>query len=72
MLQSPGHDSTGYLPAVQRVEAVIPMNLRQDYVGVALNATTGNYLALAMVSDPSVVANPGFVSGNVDVIFSDN
>jgi hypothetical protein len=70
-LHSPARDSVGYLPAIREVNFKVSMQFNQDYVSLAVNATTGDYLAIAMVSDSTAVPHPGFVSGMIDVIFDD-
>jgi len=70
-LTSPGRDSTGYMPAVHKIEATIPLNFLQLYSGTGATAVSTEELAIGMVSDSVGVPNPGFESGSIALFYAD-
>jgi len=70
-LPSPGRDSTGYMPAVRKIEIAIPLNFMQLYTGSGATAVAQEELAIGMVSDSVGVPNPGFESGSLAVCYAD-
>lgn len=71
-LQSPGRDSTGYMPAMRRVSISLPINRDLSYVTDGLNGESRTYFAWFMVSDSLLAANPGFTSGATLTEYTDN
>jgi len=70
-LNTPGRDSTGYLPACVMVDEHVPLNDRIYYSGTAANTQIGLSYALWMVSDSGAVPNPGFTNGTLSIGFID-
>lgn len=71
-LESPGRDSTGYVRAVKRVEFNISLpSVVTHFTTAAAGSQNGETCYLVMVSDSSVVANPGFVDGSWVLRFAD-
>lgn len=66
-LKSAGADSTGYLPAVQRVCIRVPVNQYFDIYATTALPTIG----VCMVSDSGTVPNPGFTDGQMKISFTD-
>jgi hypothetical protein len=71
MLQSPGRDSTGYMPAVSQVSVVIPLNLDVSYTGAAGNTLSSQCVYFSAVSDSVVAPHPGIASGAIYCVYSD-
>jgi len=70
-LNSPGRDSTGYMPAQRFVKFSRRLLRRVPYTGS--NGQTGNRkLILSIISDSLVASNPGFVMGRAIFKFMDN
>lgn len=70
-LQSPGRDSTGYMPPVRKIDVRIPCS-----IPVLFNSTLGtgacvSTLCVVMVSDSSLAPNPGFVQGSWRLYYHD-
>lgn len=72
-LQTPGRDSTGYLPATRMVK--FNVKLRKPFVikfPQSGSTTPVVDLICWAVSDSSVVPNPGFLNGWLRVFYTDN
>ena len=71
-LQSPGRDSTGYMRAVKRVEFNVRLpDVVTHFTTAAAGSQNGETCYLVMISDSSVISNPGFVDGSWVLRFSD-
>lgn len=70
-LETPGKDSTGYMPAIVPFSLKLPYRKLMRYTTSSTAPTTGSTLMLVMSSDSSAVANPGFVDGTWTVFFTD-
>lgn len=71
-LSSPGRDSTGYMRAVQRVDISVRLpDVVTHFTTAAAGSQNGETCYLVMISDSSVVSNPGFVDGSWVLRFSD-
>jgi hypothetical protein len=70
-LETPGKDSTGYLPALVPFSLRIPYRKLMRYTTSSTAPTTGSTLMLVCSSDSSAVAHPGFVDGTWTVYFTD-
>lgn len=70
-LQTPGRDSTGYLPAMKQLRKFIKLNKHFiRYYGSG--STNDNHkLILSMITDSAAPSHPGFVNGYVTVFFED-
>jgi len=64
-LQSPGRDSTGYMPAVRRFSISIPLSSVGPilYSSGAVSSVKNRDVFLCMVSDSALAPHPGFVNG---------
>lgn len=69
-LNSPGRDSTGYMPA-QRYIKIYKRLARKIKYSTTAGTTAQTKLVLSMLSDSVAVPNPGFVSGDLSVYFDD-
>jgi len=74
VLQSPGKDSTGYMPSSKEVRVRVPIRVGPLlYSGTAANTIKGQELYFCVVSDSSAIPNPGFVNGStLDFEFADH
>jgi hypothetical protein len=70
-LSSPGRDSTGYMSAVKQLNVRKKLDLLVPYSGAAAYSDTSKSLVMLIVSDSAVVSNPGFVTGQEYVEFTD-
>lgn len=70
-LESPGKDSTGYMPAIVPFSLKIPYRKLMRYTTSSTAPTTGSTLMLIASSDSAVASNPGFVDGTWTVFFTD-
>lgn len=72
ILQSPSGDSTGYMPAIKTVKYYHKFKkpVIIDYSGTT-SGTWNKAVCLSMISDSSVVSHPGFVNGQVRLIYKD-
>lgn len=72
-LQSPGQASTGYMPAVKRVEFSVDLrHVVTHFTTAAAGSQNGETCYLVMVSDSTVMPNPGFINGSWVLRFSDS
>lgn len=72
-LQSPGRDSTGYMRAVKRVEFNVRLpDVVTHFTTAAAGSQNGETCYLVMISDSTVMSNPGFVDGSWVLRFSDS
>jgi len=71
VLQSPGRDSTGYMPALKQVRKTIRLNRPLHYTSNATGTISGYDFVFYAVSDSSLVPNPGFVAGIFEGRFTD-
>lgn len=70
-LESPGRDSTGYMPAVRRLNWHCPMNLKMAFTGSGNNTDTSNSIVIFMVTDSVAAPSPGFEDGSEYIEFTD-
>jgi hypothetical protein len=70
-LESPGRDSTGYMPSCREVVLNVPINRVQEFYGTGSGSGVGMNTVLFSVSDSAVVPNPGFVNGSSYLMFED-
>lgn len=71
-LESPGRNSVGYMPAIKRVEFNVPLaSTVTHFTTAAAGSQNGETCYLVMISDSTVVSNPGFVDGSWVVRFDD-
>lgn len=70
LLQTPGKDSSGYIPAVRHIRFFIPINKIIKYNSTA-GTTANQKLIFSCRSDSIAVPNPGFVFGKLVVHFED-
>jgi len=62
VLQPPGLDTVGYMPASKMLTAVIPLGIKHTYVSANSNGSAPYRIFLGMVSDSVAVSNPGIQS----------
>jgi len=72
IMESPGRDSVGYLPAMHHFKFRIPLNMDVNYTGTGANVDSSRTFTLSIVSDSAVAPSPGFVSGAAFVESFDN
>lgn len=71
-LESPGRNSTGYMPAIKRVDFSVDLrNVVTHFTTAAAGSQNGETCFLVMISDSTVMSNPGFVDGSWVLKFSD-
>jgi hypothetical protein len=70
ILESPGKDSTGYMPAVRRLKFDIPLRERIMYTG-STGTQSGKSLFLGFISDSGVAPSPGILSGFASLLYED-
>jgi len=71
-LDSPGRDTTGYMPACRQVSCPkIPIHLRVDYTSNIATSESDTSLWIWFISDSGAVPNPGFGSGAIACEFID-
>jgi len=61
-LQSPGRDSTGYMPALRYLKFYKKLNRKINYL-TTTSTTSQKRLIMSVISDSAVVSHPGFISG---------
>lgn len=69
-LTSPGRDSVGYMPAQRSINIFKKMNVDVTYDS-SVSTTANRRVILSMISDSTLVTNPGFVTGFYTVFFED-
>jgi len=70
-LNSPGADSTGYMPAGASLKCIVPINRSYKFVGNGAHNCWPISLQFWIVSDSTAVSHPGAVAGNVTMRFID-
>jgi hypothetical protein len=69
-LPSPGKDSTGYMPPIQRIKVRIPVNRALAYTSTS-GLSSFRTFYMAAVSDSSAAPNPGFINGYLTINYYD-
>lgn len=69
-LVSQGQDSTGYMPAMRKINKFLKMSRKIQY-SADTSTSSNTFLVLSMISDSSAVSNPGFVQGSIKIFFQD-
>lgn len=70
VLRTPGRDSTGYLPSVRYLKFFKRIKTTVRYYNNVITAANVK-LVLSIISDSSVVPNPGFTSGKFNLFWED-
>jgi len=72
-LQTPGRDSTGYLPAVRRISMSVDLTrVGPIYFSGGAATVKNREVYVVMVSDSSLAPNPGFTNGALKFDFYDD
>lgn len=72
MLNTPGVDGDGYLPAVKQISIFKKLGDKKIKYCSADGATAEQKLILSIISDSSAIVNPGFVHGRMNLRYEDN
>lgn len=71
LLESPGRDSTGYMPALLEVNFNLKFNVPVFFAGTGAGTVADEQIIIACVSDSVLTPSPGFVSGAFILSFED-
>jgi len=72
IMESPGRDSTGYLPAMKLITRKIHVHQQLVFSGSGITSQSDRSIWVAFVSDSAVAPSPGFVSGAMGLSYLDD